>query len=127
MAGLACGEPSTMAWPLLRDYADLYISCPDYTAASGMRILGNPLDGDPKVISGESGAVGLGVLYSILEHGDQHELAERLNLDQNAKILLINTEGDTDPESYREIVWKGRFSGRREGGKHGQGQGQGYR
>jgi diaminopropionate ammonia-lyase len=121
MAGLACGEPSTVAWPLLRDYADLYISCPDCTAASGMRILGNPLEGDPKVISGESGAVGLGVLSSILAHGDQHELAERLKLDQDAKILLISTEGDTDPESYREIVWDGSFSGRREGGKHGQG------
>lgn len=116
MAGLACGEPSTVAWPLLRDYADLYISCPDYTAASGMRILGNPLEGDPKVISGESGAVGLGVLSSILVHGDQHELAERLKLDQDAKILLISTEGDTDPESYREIVWNGSFSCRREGG-----------
>ncbi|MBY0011597.1 diaminopropionate ammonia-lyase [Paenibacillus typhae] len=121
MAGLACGEPSTVAWPLLREYADLYISCPDYTAANGMRILGNPLEGDPKVISGESGAVGLGVLSSILARGDQHELAERLKLDQDAKILLISTEGDTDPESYREIVWNGSFSGRQEGGKHGQG------
>lgn len=119
MAGLACGEPSTVAWPLLRDYADLYISCPDYTAARGMRILGNPLEGDPKVISGESGAVGLGVLSSILARGDQHELAERLKLDQDAKILLISTEGDTDPDSYRDIVWNGVFSGWREGEKHG--------
>ncbi|WP_442950568.1 diaminopropionate ammonia-lyase [Paenibacillus sp. FSL R7-0331] len=112
MAGLACGEPSTVAWPLLRDYADTYISCPDYTTANGMRILGNPLEGDPRVISGESGAVGIGVLSAILEYGDHHELAERLGLNQTSRVLIISTEGDTDPVSYRDIVWNGSFSGR---------------
>lgn len=105
MAGLACGEPSTVAWPILREYADLYLSVPDYISAKGMRILGSPLPGDPQVISGESGAVGLGVL-SLLADGD---LADGLSIDGDSRVLIISTEGDTDPERYREIVWDGAY------------------
>ncbi len=107
MAGLACGEPSTVAWGILRDYTDMYISCPDYVTARGMRILGNPLMGDPQVISGESGAVGLGILSLILEENNLKEIAGKLNINKDSKILVISTEGDTDPVSYREIVWDG--------------------
>lgn len=108
MAGLACGEPSTVAWAILRDYADLYISCPDYVSAKGMRILGNPLPGDPRVISGESGAVGLGVLSLLAGRKGSH-VAEALCIDKNSRILIISTEGDTDPQRYRDIVWDGMY------------------
>jgi len=109
MAGLACGEPSLVAWGVLRDYADGYLSCPDAVAAKGMRILGNPLKGDPQVISGESGAVGMGVLSLLTQSQDYKDLAEQLKLDKNSKILIISTEGDTDPENYRSIVWDGAY------------------
>ena len=105
MAGLACGEPNTIGWGILRDYADMYISCPDYVTARGMRILGNPLKGDPQVISGESGAVGLGIVSFILENNDLKDLREKLNINEGSKILVISTEGDTDPKNYRKIVW----------------------
>lgn len=105
MAGLACGEPSVTAWEILRDYADVFVSCPDYVAATGMRMLGNPLPGDPPVVSGESGAaVGLGVLR-LAAAG--RPLAEALRLGSDARVLIINTEGDTDPDAYRSIVWDG--------------------
>ena len=107
MAGLACGEPSALAWGILRSYADASIACPDHVSAKGMRILGNPLPGDPQVISGESGAVGLGVLSLIQETPELQGVAEQLHIDANSRVLLINTEGDTDPESYRNIVWNG--------------------
>ena len=110
MAGLACGEPNIFGWDILRDYADMYISCPDYVSAKGMRILGNPLGIDPKVISGESGAVGLGIVNLILENDKYKDIAEKLNIDKNSKILVISTEGDTDPENYRRIVWDGAHS-----------------
>ena len=55
MAGLACGEPSITSWGILKDYAEVFVSCPDYVAARGMRILANPLGSDPQIISGESG------------------------------------------------------------------------
>lgn len=108
MAGLACGEPSTLAWGILRDYSDVFISCPDEVSARGMRILGNPLTGDPRVISGESGAVGLGLL-SLLSGRNPSPLASALKIDQDSRILIISTEGDTDPEGYRSIVWDGMY------------------
>ncbi|QWU17269.1 diaminopropionate ammonia-lyase [Paenibacillus sophorae] len=109
MAGLACGEPSTVAWGILRDYADMYISCPDAVSAKAMRMLGNPLPGDPQIISGESGAVGLGVLSLIQEEQALREVGERLQLNEKSRVLIISTEGDTDPEGYRDIVWNGKY------------------
>lgn len=109
MAGLACGEPSLVAWGVLRDYADGYLSCPDAVAAKGMRILGNPLQGDPQVISGESGAVGMGVLSLLTSSPEYKDLAAQLKLDAHSKILIISTEGDTDPENYRSVVWDGAY------------------
>lgn len=110
MAGLNCGEPNTMGWNILRDYSDMYISCPDYVSARAMRILANPLEGDPKVISGESGAVGLGLLSLILEEDRLKEIAEKLNINKDSKILIISTEGDTDSENYKRIVWDGAYT-----------------
>ena len=65
-AGLACGEPCGLAWDILRDYADHFLAFPDWAAAKGMRILGNPLRGDDRVISGESGASAFGAMAAIL-------------------------------------------------------------
>lgn len=108
MAGLACGEPNTISWKILRDYADAYISCPDYVSAKGMRILGNPLSGDERIISGESGAVGMGILSIILKNTKYKVLKEKLKLDKKSRVLVISTEGDTYPEGYRKIVWDGK-------------------
>lgn len=107
MAGLACGEPNTIGWEILKNYSTAFLSCPDWSAANGMRILGNPLDGDDYVKSGESGAVTAGVLYEIMKNDDYKELREQLKLDAESKVLLFSTEGDTDPEKYRDIVWFG--------------------
>ncbi|WP_246582808.1 diaminopropionate ammonia-lyase [Clostridium mobile] len=107
MAGLACGEPNTISWEVLRDYSDAYFSCPDYVAARGMRILASPLKGDPQIISGESGAVGTGVLSLLMEKDCYKELREKLGFNEDSKILIISTEGNTDPYKYRDIVWDG--------------------
>lgn len=109
MAGLACGEPNPIGWNILWDYSDIFISCPDYMAAKGMRILGNPLGGDPRVVSGESGAVTTGILVATLQNDSLKEMKDLLGLDSNSKILVFSTEGDTDPENYRNIVWDGKY------------------
>ena len=105
MAGLACGAPSSISWEILRDYADVFAACPDEVAARGMRILGNPLTGDDRVVSGESGAVTLGLLVNLLEQPELEPLKNDLSIDSDSRILLFSTEGDTDPEMYRQIVW----------------------
>ncbi len=111
MAGLACGEPNTISWKILRDYSDFSVSCDDNMAAHGMRVLSSPLNGDDRVISGESGAVGLGLLTTVLSNKEKYnDFLTALKIDNNSKILCISTEGDTDIEGYRNIVWNGAYS-----------------
>lgn len=107
MAGLACGDPSPIAWDLLWDRADVFAAVPDYVAAKGMRVFGVPLDGDPVVISGESGAVTLGALMFVMETRGGAELKEDLGLGPDSQVLLVNSEGNTDPDYFRRVVWEG--------------------
>lgn len=107
MAGLACGDPSPIAWNVLWDCADAFLACPEYVAAKGMRVYGVPLAGDPFIVSGESGAVTLGALMFIMENADLRELRDYLKLDRHSQILLINSEGNTDPNHFRRVVWDG--------------------
>ena len=108
MAGLACGEPNIISWDILRNHADAFLACPDWASAKGMRMLAAPVKGDPAVTSGESGAVGMGVVNALMTDPDYAELKEKLGLDSYSNVLLISTEGDTDPVKYREIVWDGK-------------------
>jgi diaminopropionate ammonia-lyase len=110
MAGLSCGEANPLAWEVLKNLGYAFISCADPVAARGMRILGNPLPGDPRIISGESGAVGAGVVFSLCRDPRFAALKEALELSDKSRILLISTEGDTDPVMYRHIVWDGAYS-----------------
>ncbi len=110
MAGLACGEPATVGWEVLKDYADYFVSCPDYVAAQGMRILGNPLPDDEKIIAGESGAAGFGLISEVLRNPELHWLKKALGIDENSVLLFINSEGATDKENYKKIVWDGLYS-----------------
>ncbi|MBO0573993.1 diaminopropionate ammonia-lyase [Clostridium botulinum] len=110
MAGLACGEANTIGWEVLKSYSSTFVSCPDWVSANGMRMLGNPIKEDKKIISGESGAVTSGLLNAIMTNDDMKELREQLKLDENSRVLLFSTEGDTDPDKYRKIVWNGEYS-----------------
>ena len=107
MAGLACGEPSTLAWSILKDYTTAFMSCPDYMAANGMRMLAAPVQGDQPIVSGESGAAGAGALHWLMCHPAAADQREALGLSAEASVLLISTEGDTVPHIYRSIVWQG--------------------
>ena len=109
MAGLNCGTPCKITWPILRDYADFYISCPDYVAAHGMRTYAAQTQGDEKIISGESGAATVGALSLILSKHELHDVREHMGLNKDSVIVLINTEGDTDPANYIEIVDNGKY------------------
>ncbi len=109
MAGLNCGTPCRITWPVLRDYAEYFLSCPDYVAAHGMRLYARPENGDEAVVSGESGAASMGALALVLEQKELETVKESIGLKEDSVILLINTEGDTDPEGYRNVVEEGCF------------------
>ena len=107
MAGLACGEANTVSWDILRNHADAFISCPDWVSADGSRIYAAPVKGDERIVSGESGAVTLGLIHAVMTKSEYRELKEALKLNGNSQVLLVSTEGDTDPKRYREIIWEG--------------------
>ena len=107
MAGLACGEPCSIGWEELAAHAEHFVSMPDYVAAKGMRVLGNPLPGDAGIISGESGASTSGFVCELMQNRSLGELRALLGIGDDSRILCFSTEGDTDRENYRRIVWDG--------------------
>lgn len=107
MAGLACGEPNTISWDILKNHVDTFLSVPDWVAAKGMRMLAAPVKGDAPVTSGESGAAPFGALACIMTMDEYAPLREHLGLDETSRVLLFSTEGDTDPDRYKSIVWDG--------------------
>ncbi|MBS7224800.1 MAG: diaminopropionate ammonia-lyase [Clostridiaceae bacterium] len=109
MAGLACGEPNTISWDILKNHSAFFVSCPDWVSAKGMRMLSAPVKGDPQVISGESGAVGMGLIAALMTDPTYDELKNAIRLDENSSVLMFSTEGDTDPENYRKVVWDGAY------------------
>jgi diaminopropionate ammonia-lyase len=96
MAGLACGEPSLLAWRILAVGADAFMHIPDEAAAQTMRDLA-----DLRVVGGESGVAGLAGFR--LAAADA-SIREALRLDRHSRVLCFGTEGATDPDVYARIV-----------------------
>ena len=109
MAGLACGVPCSIAWELLEAHAENYISMPDYVAANGMRVLGNPIGSDERVVSGESGASTSGFVYELMTNESLGRIREELKIGRDSRVLCFSTEGATDKENYRKVVWEGKY------------------
>ena len=101
MAGLACGEVSELAWEILRGGVNVAVAIDDAYALEAMKRLARPVPGDRPIVAGETGGAGLGVL---LAGRDDAHLREMLGLDTESRVLLIGSEGDTDPVIYREVV-----------------------
>lgn len=109
MAGLACGEPNILAWDILRNHAAAFASCPDWMSAKGTRMYGVPLNGDTPVVSGESGSVTMGFLASVMTYPRYAPVKKALKLGPKSQVLLVSTEGNTDPTRFREVVWDGLY------------------
>lgn len=108
MAGLACGEPNPLGFEIIRENSSFFVSCEDVVTAEGMRTLAFPTGSDKKVVSGESGAVGIGLLVKLMQDGSG--LKEAAGIDENSSVLCISTEGATDKSRYDDIVFHGRNS-----------------
>ena len=101
MAGLACGEVSPAAWEIVSAAASVFVALDDRYALAAVRAFADPLKGDPAIVSGETGAAGLAALLAAQQHAPLRGLLE---LDAASRVLLLGTEGDTDPEIYRSIT-----------------------
>lgn len=107
MAGLACGEPSPIALSALLTLADAFVATDDDDVRQSMRGLAKGYNGDAPVTAGESGVAGFAALRAIMT--EQSDVAARLRdvlaLGPTSRILVIGTEGNTDPDLYRDIVF----------------------
>ena len=112
MAGLASGEVSPAAWPILRYAIDDVLALPDAAAAEAMRLLAAGGDGDPALVAGESGAATYGALCAIATSPD---LMAELQLTEESVVVLIGSEGATDPKIYRRVVGRAATSVRAQG------------
>lgn len=101
MAMLECYEPSLVAWRILSRAGDAFLTVAEEAAVDAMRRLANPQAGDLAVVAGESGAAGLAGLMAAAR---DPMLRQALALDGKSRILLINTEGATDPALYARLV-----------------------
>jgi diaminopropionate ammonia-lyase len=98
MAGLNCGTPSLIAWPVVSRGIDLFLAIDDERARQAMRALAGA-----GLVAGETGAAGLGGLIELLR-SDHAAARVALGIDSSTRVLLISTEGATDPDAYRRIV-----------------------
>lgn len=96
MAGLACGEPSILAWRILKPGADAFMTIPDAEAAEAMRLLAGL-----GVVGGESGVAGLA---GLIKAANDPTMRGQLRLDGSSRVLCYGTEGATDAQVYRAIV-----------------------
>jgi diaminopropionate ammonia-lyase len=104
MAGLNCSRLSLSAWPVLKQGVDLFLTIRDDWAIDAMRRLAHPVPGDGSVVAGESGAAGLAGLLALMEHPPFLPAREHLGLGPGSTILLMVTEADTDPVSWRRLT-----------------------
>ena len=99
MAGLNCGRPSLVAWPTLRRSIDLLVCVDDEPVREAMR-----LGADSGIVSGETGASGLGGLLALLRAEEGEEARLGLGVSGETRVLVFNTEGATDPDAYRRVT-----------------------
>ncbi|MFT6917356.1 MAG: diaminopropionate ammonia-lyase [Motiliproteus sp.] len=101
MAGLACGEVSALAWQILHNGADDFMTLSEEAVPATMRLLAKGYKQDPAIEAGESGVPGLAAALLARESA---EFAAALGLNADSKVLVLGTEGATDPELYQQLV-----------------------
>ncbi|MES0862734.1 diaminopropionate ammonia-lyase [Ruegeria sp. SCPT10] len=101
MAGLSCGEPSPLAWEILAEEATDFLTIPENVVAPAVRLLARPLPGDTALEAGESAVAGLAAL--IIARTDD-DVSAQLGLDGESRVLLIGSEGVTDPAIFQMIM-----------------------
>jgi diaminopropionate ammonia-lyase len=99
MAGLDCAEVSAAAWPTLRDGIHGTVTVADDEVATAMRDLAAA-----GLAIGESGAAPLAALRALMADDDCAPLCEAVGLGAHSRVLLVATEGPTDPETYNRAV-----------------------
>jgi diaminopropionate ammonia-lyase len=99
MAGLNCATPSLVAWPVVSRGIDVYLAVHDGWVPEAMRLLAR--DG---IVAGETGAAGLAGMLALLDDPSLAPARAEVALGPDTTVLLLCTEGATDPDAYRRLV-----------------------
>jgi diaminopropionate ammonia-lyase len=99
MAGLNCATPSLIAWPAVAGGIDAYVAVPDALVPEAMRLLA-----DDGIVAGETGAGGLAGMIALARDPQTEPARRSLGLDAGTSVLLLCTEGATDPEGYERLL-----------------------
>ncbi|MEK6204959.1 MAG: diaminopropionate ammonia-lyase, partial [Amylibacter sp.] len=101
MAGLSCGEPSPLAWAILREEATDFLTIPEKIVAPAMRLASRPMGDDPSIVAGESAVAGFA---AVIACASQDGLRDVLGLSDSSRVLVIGSEGATDLEIYEQLM-----------------------
>jgi diaminopropionate ammonia-lyase len=99
MAGLRCAEVSHAAWPIVEARVRAFVTASDDEAYAMMR---QAAAGG--IVSGPSGACGLACLAAVMREADLRPARDHLELGPRSRVLVVNTEGNTDPSVYNRVV-----------------------
>ena len=99
MAGLNCGRPSDIAWPIASRGINAFVAIPDERAREAMRALAGV-----GIVAGETGAAGLAGLIELMTGPQNAQHRQSLKIDSNTRALILVTESATDPEGYKRAV-----------------------
>jgi len=101
MAGLSCGEVSEIAWEILKPTLSHCMSIADEGIAKIMQLFANGNFGETSIEAGECSASGLAAL---LIAKNNPSIWRQLELNKDSTVLLIGTEGATDPILYKQLI-----------------------
>jgi diaminopropionate ammonia-lyase len=104
MAGLRCGEVSRAGFDAVLQGVDAYVAIEDHWATDAMRHLASSAGGDPVVKAGASGAAAMGGLLAAMRDPGVSDLKEHLGLGLGSRVLVLITEGPTDPALFAAVV-----------------------
>lgn len=101
MAGLSCGEPSQLAWDVLESSVHGFLTIPENLVAPAVRMLAKGQSGDDCIEAGESAVAGLiGLICGALDQN----LRGQLGLSPQSRVMIIGSEGVTDPTVFEAIM-----------------------
>jgi len=99
MSGLNCGTVSITAWAVLKSGIDCFVAIGDDRVAEAMRFLARA-----GLAAGETGASGAACLLELLNSPQTEMARQQLEIGHSTRVLLVSTEGATDPQAFRRMV-----------------------
>ena len=103
MGGMSCGEVSLVPWEILRNSVDFCVTVSDEYISKTIKYLANKVFCDEKIIGGECSTPGIVSLVGLC---NDHEVKNKINLNENSNVLLFGCEGDADEELYQKLLFE---------------------